>query len=109
MTEVIEAFKAEFIKAAPAIVAALVALILAGFTWLQKRMSLVRTEVAASAVRQAQQLHGGDSAAAFQAAADELQRMDPKVRPKDVPLAVERAVEKQRESTMPPPLEEPPA
>jgi hypothetical protein len=108
MTAVLDAFQAEFIKAAPAIVAALVALIIAGFGWLQKRMALVRSEVAASAVRQAQELHG-TGAAAFQAAADELHRMDAKVRPKDVPAAVERAVEKQRESTMPPPLEEPPA
>ncbi|HMI91198.1 MAG TPA: hypothetical protein VK509_07530 [Polyangiales bacterium] len=95
MTDILDAFKAEFIKAAPALVAALVALILAGFGWLQKRMSLVRAEVAASAVRQAQQLHVSD-AAVFQAATDELHKMSPKVRPKDVAQAVEKAVDKDR-------------
>lgn len=102
MNEIIDAYKAEVIKAAPVLVPALVGVIIAGFAWLKNRMSLVRTEITASAVRQAQQLFG-DNATAFQAATDELHKVHPKLRPRDVTAAVERAVDKQRASMAPPP------
>jgi hypothetical protein len=105
--EILEAFKVEFIKAAPVIVPALVGVIVAGFAWLQKRMAWVRTEMAASATRQALAAHG-DNEVAHQAAADELQKVPAKLRPKHVVDAVIAQVNLQRESTMPPPLEEPP-
>jgi hypothetical protein len=107
VNDILEAFKDEFIKAAPVIVAALVGVIVAGFAWLKQRMALVREVVTDSALRQAKEAHGSDPAA-FQAAADELHRIPVSMRPKDVPAAVEKAMQRARESEMPPPLEPPP-
>lgn len=104
MGEVLEAFKVEFIKAAPALVGALVGVVIAGLAWLQKRMSWVREEMAASAVRQAIASHG-DGARAVQAAADELQKVPAKLRPRDVVEAVIAKTNEQRRASIAPPLE----
>jgi hypothetical protein len=94
MTDVLTAIKDAFLPLVPVLVGALVAAVVA---WLGrlKLLASVREAMADSAVRQATETHGSDPAA-FQAAADELNRIPASMRPKDVPAAVERAVDRER-------------
>lgn len=95
MNAITDALTSAIVAAIPVLMGAAVAAAVAWLVRLKER-ALVHDEVTASAIRQAQAAHGGDTAQAEQAAVDELRRMSPKVAPKDAVTAVLEMVDAQR-------------